>query len=79
MGPVPLAVTDAATIGPEVMLIQLYVVPPIVLVGIKFNVSPLHVCNERLAALFVITGTGLTVTSTSNGGPWQPFAEGVIV
>ena len=42
--PEPDAVTDAALIGPEVVLVQVNVDPPMVEVGTKFNASALHIC-----------------------------------
>ena len=62
--PLPLAVTEAATIGPVTILVQEYVVPTIVDVGTKFNASLLHICCDKLTGLFVMTGTGFTVTIT---------------
>lgn len=79
IGPLPLAETVAETIGPVMALVHAKVVEPIVAVGTKFNASVLHICCDKLAALFVITGVGVTVTTTSKVGPAHPLAIGVMV
>jgi hypothetical protein len=76
IGPVPLAETPVNV--PLTEDVQVIVVPPIVEVGRKFNAVPLHTDCIRLAAELVMTGTGVTVTVTSNGVPGQPLADGVI-
>lgn len=74
MFPEPVAVTEAPLIGPEMELVQVKVVPPIVDVGIKFKVSALHICWEYEAGGLVITGTGFTVAVTLYVGPGHPLA-----
>jgi hypothetical protein len=59
--------------------VQLNVVPGIVAVGVKANGSALQICCDKDAAMFVITGTGLTVTVISSGAPLQMSAVGVIL
>jgi hypothetical protein len=53
-------------------------VPPIVLEGVKFSAVPLHTVAWSCGAVFVITGTGFTVTVTSTNGPLHPLADGVM-
>jgi hypothetical protein len=45
--------------------------------GRKLSASPLQIVWASVTGLFVITGTGLTVTVTSSGAPAQPLADGV--
>jgi hypothetical protein len=47
-------------------------------VGVKLNAVALQIVVCNWAAVFVITGTGSTVTTTSVVGPVHPFATGVI-
>ena len=78
MLPAPLAVTVNGSIGPVMLAVQLNVVPPIVDVGAKLSGCTLHICCDKLATGFVITGTGFTVAVTSKGVPGQPLAMGVM-
>ena len=71
IGPDPEALIVSPSNGPVNVLVQLKVVPPIVDVGIKLSDSVLQICCESEAALFVITGVGLTVTVTVDVGPEQ--------
>jgi hypothetical protein len=77
IGPVPVADTPVSV--PLTDDVHDMVVDPIDDVGRKFNAVPLQTDWTRLGAVFVMTGTGLTVTVMSNGVPVQPFAEGVIL
>ena len=77
IAPLPLAVTPATV--PTTVLVQLYVVVPIVLVGVKFSAVPLQMVFCNWVLVFVITGTGFTVTVIIVVAPLQPFAVGVIV
>jgi hypothetical protein len=79
MAPEPAAVTLAGLIGPEMVDVHVKVVPTIVEVGVKLNAPPLQIVLISWVAVFVITGTGLTVTTTTIGAPGQPLALGVIV
>ena len=77
IGPLPdnvLPVMPAVT-----ALVQLYVVPPMLEVGVKFNADPLHIVVCNWVEVLVITGTGFTVTVTLIGVPLHPFELGVIV
>jgi hypothetical protein len=65
-------------IGPLTELVHVYVVPPMLEVGVKFNAVPLQIVVCNCVAVLVMTGTGLTVTVTSKVLPLQPFAVGVI-
>jgi hypothetical protein len=78
IAPLPLAVTVPAVIVPTIADVQVYVVPPTVAVGVKFNAVPLHICGDNKVELVVITVIGFTVTLTVTGVPEHPFALGVI-
>jgi hypothetical protein len=76
IGPLPLAVTfERIPITDEV---QVKVVPPIDDVGRKLKDVPLQISWINDVDEFVITGRGLTVTTTSTKFPAHPFAVGVI-
>jgi hypothetical protein len=75
MAPLPEADTPLSV--PDTEEVQVYVVPAIVEVGMKFKASPLQIASARSLAAVVITGVGLTVTVTSTGVPEHPFEEGV--
>jgi hypothetical protein len=60
------------------LLVHAYVVPPIVEVGVKLNAVALQIVVCNCPGVFVITGTGFTVTATSVIRPVHPFALGVI-
>lgn len=77
--PVPELVTDPGVIGPVILLVHEKVVPAIVAVGTKVNATPLQICCDKLDDVFVTTGTGLTVATTSNVGPGQLLLDGVIL
>jgi hypothetical protein len=77
IAPLPLALTPLI-VPPTTVVVQVYVVVPIVLVGVKLNAVPLQIVVCNCGAVFVITGTGFTVTITSVNVPLQPFALGVI-
>lgn len=77
IAPEPLAVTPVKV--PMTKDVQLNVVPPGVDTGRKFSGVPLQIsCISEVGAL-VITGSGLTVTTTSIEFPAHPLAEGVIL
>ena len=78
MLPAPLAVTVKGSIGPVMLAVQVNVVPPMVDEGTKLRGCTLHICCDKLATGFVITGTGFTVAVTSKGIPGQPLAMGVM-
>jgi hypothetical protein len=48
------------------------------LLGLKFNATPLQIVVCSCVDVLVITGDGLTVTTTSMKLPVQPLAVGVI-
>ena len=79
MLPAPLAVTEAAVTGPVIELVHRYVVADRLAVGVKFKASSLQIVNAKLAAEFVMTGTGSMVILTGNVGPGHPLADGVMV
>ena len=79
IAPLPEALTEPPEMGPLVLEVQLYVVPPMFEVGVKPKVAPLHIVVDKLVGVFVIVGVGLTVTVTSKGLPEHPFADGVIL
>jgi hypothetical protein len=60
------------------LLVQLYVVPATLEVGVKFNAVPLQIVVCNCMAVLVITGVGSTVTVTSTVDPLHPLALGVI-
>ncbi len=74
----PLAVTLEGSIGPLATEVHVNVAPTMLVVGRKFNASPLQICCDKSVGLLVTTGTGLTVTVTSINDPEQLFAEGVM-
>jgi hypothetical protein len=61
------------------LLVHAYVVPPMLDVGVKLNAVALQIVVCNCPGVFVITGTGFTVTTTTIGVPLHPFALGVIV
>ena len=77
IAPVPLADTPVSV--PITDDVQLKVVPPIVAVGRKLSEVPLQISWINEVDEFVITGRGLTVTTTSIKLPEQPLADGVIL
>jgi hypothetical protein len=72
IGPIPLADTPVSV--PITDEFHIYVVVPIVLVGVNESGVPLHISWNKDAVAFVITGRGFTVTSTRIGVPKQPLA-----
>lgn len=77
IGPLPLAVTfDRTPITDDV---HVKVVPPIDDVGKKLNDVPLQISWINDVEEFVISGRGLTVTTTSTKFPTHPLAVGTIL
>lgn len=76
MAPEPLAVTPVK--APITEDVQLNVVPPIEDVGKKPRVVPLQISWISAVDEVVMTGLGLTVTTTSTEDPGHPLAVGVI-
>src|SRR5690606_15374004 len=63
--PEPDALTEEASIGPSIEVVQSNVVPVMLEEGTKVSGASLHICFENSIALFVMTGTGVTSTVTS--------------
>ena len=79
IAPVPDALTVVGSMpDPSTVVVHEYVVPPMVDVGRKFNAVPLQISMANWADVFVMTGLGETVITTSTKLPEQPFADGVI-
>jgi hypothetical protein len=76
IGPFPLA--DTFERLPTIEDVHVKVVPAIDDVGRKLNDVPLHISCIKEVEEFVITGLGLTVTTTSTKFPEHPLAAGVI-
>ena len=76
IGPLPLAETPERV--PTTVDVQLNTVPAIDEVGRKLSVVPLQISWINEVDEFVMTGLGLTVTTTSTKLPGHPFAVGTI-
>jgi hypothetical protein len=77
IAPVLLAVMPV--IEPTTVEVHVITGLPKLVVGVKFSAVPLQIEVVKLEALFVITGTGLTLTVTDVVLPLQPLAVGVII
>lgn len=84
-----MALTGVSVIAPEPLAdtpdkvpitedVQVKVVPPMEDVGKKLSGVALQISCIREVDVFVMTGAGFTVTTTSRKFPLHPFAVGVI-
>ena len=79
MGPFPVALMLAGFIPePTITEVQVYVVAAMEEVGRKFSAVEEHISTDNWEELFVMTGLGEIVTTTSMKFPTHPFAEGTI-
>jgi hypothetical protein len=76
MGPEPAAVTPDKV--PITVAVQLKVAVTTVDVGVKLSGVALQISCTNEVGVFVITGFGVTFTTTEIGVPLQPFEIGVI-
>jgi hypothetical protein len=77
MVPVPDALTPDSV--PMIVEVQLNVADPIVEVGKKLSGVALQMSCIKDVGVLVMTGLGVTLTSTEIGLPGQPFALGVMI
>ena len=75
-GPLPVAETPVNV--PITVDVHAKVVPGIDAVGTKFNAVLLQISCMSVEGKFVMTGVGLTVTTTSTSVPLHEPAEGVM-